>query len=147
MIDQEIRHDPAEPTGGTLVVADGVPAVVKASESLLGEVVGNAPIAGHRLTQRYEAGKVLSEARLEARLGHHHISLHVAAPRKVPSAPEQQPDRFRTSGGDADEVVIGVVETARSVVGGDHDVLEAHAPLARHVDARFDAAGVADFER
>jgi len=43
-----------------------------------GQIVGNASVAGHRLAERVEAGKMLPEARLETRLGHHHISLHVS---------------------------------------------------------------------
>ena len=41
-----------------------------------------------------------------------------------------------------DELVAGVVEGHRTVVGGDHDVLQPHAVLAGDVDARLHRVGV-----
>ena len=51
------------------------------------------------------------------------------------------------SGVDDDQRVVDVVDGQRAGVGGDHDVLEAHPPSPRHVDAGLDAEGVARLQR
>ena len=49
----------------------------------------------------------------------------------------------RRSAVEHDELVAGVVQGHRTVVGGDDDVLQPHAVLAGDVDARLDRVGVA----
>ena len=51
-------------------------------ERLLGELVSNPAVTGHRLAKGNQSREVLTEALLEAALSHHHISLHVPGPAK-----------------------------------------------------------------
>src|SRR6266540_135367 len=56
-------------------------------------------------------------------------------------------NEVRRSGVQHDEGVVRVVQLLGTSSGGDHDVLQPHAPPSGHIDAGLDAVGVSGFER